>query len=95
MWQSRVENEHVMRSKYGITFVFNPGLPQIDFKNPENHVDNECLVIGFLTKQTISWLLREGNISPHQHATFFRAVKAFLFGLWSICGSGALKKMSY
>ena len=74
---------------------FLPGTATNRFQNPENHVDNECLVIGFLTKQTISWLLREGNISPHQHATFFRAVKAFLFGLWSICGSAALKKMSY
>ena len=54
------------------------GLSTIDFKNPENHVDNECLVIGFLTKQTIRRLLRGGDISPHQHATFFRAVKVFL-----------------
>ena len=54
------------------------GLPSVDFKNPKKHVDNECLGIGFLTKLTITKLLREGDISSHQHAMFFRAVKAFL-----------------
>ena len=53
------------------------GLSSVDFRNSENHVDNECLVTGFLTKQTICRLLREGDIS-YQHAPFFRAVKAFL-----------------
>ena len=47
-------------------------------KNPANHVDNECLLIGFMTRQTIKRLLDEGDISTHQYRLFFRAVKAFL-----------------
>ena len=54
------------------------GLSSVDFKNSINHVDDEKLVVGFMTKQTIVKLLREGDISAHQHATFFKAVKAFL-----------------
>ncbi len=54
------------------------GLSSVDFKNVENHVDNGSLVIGFLTKRTITRLLREGDISPRKHANFFMAVKAFL-----------------
>ena len=53
-------------------------LPSVEFKNPGNHVDNECLLIGFMTKQTIQRLLNEGDISTQQYSLFFRAVKAFL-----------------
>ena len=53
-------------------------LTSIDFKNNENHVSNDCLSVGFLTKQTLEKLLREGDVSPHQHAIFFKAAKAFL-----------------
>ena len=51
------------------------GLSMVDFKNPENHVDNECLLFGFMT---IKRLLDEGDISSNQYTVFFRAVKAFL-----------------
>ncbi|CAB4036850.1 PREDICTED: uncharacterized protein LOC107326933 [Paramuricea clavata] len=53
-------------------------LTSIDFKNDENHVGNNCLSVGFLTKQSLDKLLREGDISPHQYAKFFMATKAFL-----------------
>lgn len=53
-------------------------MPSVEFKNPGNHVDNECLLIGFMTKQTIQRLLNEGDISTQQYSLFFRAVKAFL-----------------
>ena len=53
------------------------GLSSVDFKNSKNHVSDEKLVIGFMTKQAINKLLRAGDISVHQHAVFFRAVKAF------------------
>lgn len=53
-------------------------LTSIDFKNGENHVGNNCLSVGFLTKQSLDKLLREGDISPHQYAKFVMATKAFL-----------------
>ena len=40
-------------------------------------MDNSSLGIGFQTKQTLCRLLREGDISPHQQALFYKAVKAF------------------
>ena len=40
-------------------------LTSIDFKNDENHVTNNCLSVGFLTKQSINKLLRVGDVSPH------------------------------
>ena len=52
-------------------------LTSIDFKNHENHVSNDCLSVGCLTKQTLEKLLR-GDVAPHQHAIFFNAAKAFL-----------------
>ena len=52
-------------------------LSAVDFKNPESHADDSSLVIGFLTKQSVNRLLREGDISEHQHRVFFSAVKGF------------------
>ena len=54
------------------------GLCVVDYNNPDNHVPNESLVIGFVTRQTISKLLEEGDISSHQYVKFFNAAKAFL-----------------
>ena len=41
------------------------GLSIVDFKNPENHLDNECLLIGFMTRQKIKKLVDEGDIYSH------------------------------
>ena len=54
------------------------GLSTVDFKNPENHLDKECLVIGFMTIQTIKKFVDERDISSHQYTMFFTAAKAFL-----------------
>ena len=53
------------------------GLEALDFHDIQNHVDSSSLMIGFQTKQTLSQLLREGDISPHQQALFYKAIKAF------------------
>ena len=50
--------------------------PEVDYKNPENHMDNEHLSIGFVTRQTMNKLLKEGDISSQQHTKFFDAAKA-------------------
>ena len=54
------------------------GLFAVDYENPENHVQNERLVIGFITMQTIRKLSEEGEISSYKYMKFFNAVKAFL-----------------
>ena len=54
------------------------GLSSVDFKNLANHVDNESLLIGFLTRQTVKRLLDGRDISTQQYSLFFTAVKAFL-----------------
>ena len=46
------------------------GLSSVGFKSSVNCVDDERLVVGFVTKQIISKLLRERDISANQHATF-------------------------
>ena len=53
-------------------------LSSVDFRNSVNLVDDDCLVIGFMTKQTIKKCLDEGDVSTHQYSLFFKAVKAFL-----------------
>ena len=53
------------------------GLPEVDYKNPENHMDNEHLSIGFVARQTMNKLLKEGDISSRQYTNFFDAAKAF------------------
>ena len=54
------------------------GLQSVDFNDKANHVTNSNLVIGYVTKQTIQRLLKEGDISlySYQWTTFFDAVKA-------------------
>lgn len=54
------------------------GLSTVDFKNPANHVTDEYLSVGFITKQTLNKLLNEGDISSYQYSKFFKAAKAFL-----------------
>ena len=53
------------------------GLSAVNYTSTESHVNNSKLVIGFLTRQTINKLLREGDISEYQYTTFFKAAKAF------------------
>lgn len=53
------------------------GLSTVDYTNAETHVDNSKLVVGFLTRDKVNALLREGDISKHHHITFFKAAKAF------------------
>ena len=52
-------------------------LSEVDYKNPENHVDNEHLSIGFVTRQTTNKLLKEGDISSQQHTKIFDAANTF------------------
>ena len=47
------------------------GLSTVDFKNPANHVADEYLSVGFITKQTLKALLNEGDISSYQYSKFF------------------------
>ena len=61
------------------------GLCVVDYNNPENHLPNESLVIGFVTRQTIRKLLEEGDTSSHQYAKSFNAAKVFLYKQQSIC----------
>jgi len=53
------------------------GLLSVDFNDRANHVTDSDLVVGYLTKQTVQRLLREGDISSHQQTSFFAAAKAF------------------
>jgi len=53
------------------------GLSTVDYTNAESHVDNSKLVVGFLARDKVNALLREGDISKHQHTTFFKAAKSF------------------
>ena len=57
-------------------------LTSIDFKNEENHVSNNCLSVGFLTKQSLDKLLREGDISAHQYAKFFIEDELLMHATW-------------
>ena len=42
-----------------------------------NQVDNDSIVGGFLTKQTITKLLDEGDISSNQYDSFFNFARSF------------------
>lgn len=61
-------------------------LLELDFKDPNNHVNDEELVIGFVTKQTIRKLL-DGDIAEHQLSVFYNAVREFF-----VCATGYLMK---
>ena len=52
------------------------GLSTVDFKNPANHVADEYLSVGFITKQTLKALLNEGDISSYQYSKFFSSYKS-------------------
>lgn len=47
-------------------------------KRKNGHVKNDHLSIGYLAKQKADKMLHEGDISAHQHSTFFIAAKEFL-----------------
>lgn len=52
-------------------------LYSLDFCDLCNQVIDDSLVIGFLTKQTITKLLDEGDISSHEHDSFFQLARIF------------------
>ena len=52
-------------------------LLSLDFKYPGNHLSDENLFVGFLTRQTVFKLLENGDISDRQATTFFRACRDF------------------
>ena len=54
-------------------------LSSLDYSTT-NQVDNKDLCIGFLTKQTVTRLHEEGDISDTQFRNFFEAVRKFLVG---------------
>ena len=49
----------------------------VDFKDPNNLVDDESSVIGFTTKHRACKLLECGDISERQYANIFVAAKEF------------------
>lgn len=49
----------------------------LDFTDPGNHLNDENLFVGFLTRQTVSRLLENGHISDRQATTFFTACRDF------------------
>ena len=53
------------------------GLLSVDYMNTNNHVTDDKMVIGFVTKQTVNRLLAEGDISAHKLSTFYNATRAF------------------
>lgn len=52
-------------------------LAEINFKDMENQVNNEDLVIGMMTKQMAHKLLEDGDITTNQLKVFYTAVRAF------------------
>ena len=54
----------------------NAGLLFVDFKDATNHITNNNLMTGFLTKQTVAKLLEERNI----FLTFYNILQAFFSG---------------
>ena len=53
------------------------GLLSVDSMDTKNHVTDDKMVVGFLTKQTVNRLLDEGDISVNQQTTFYNAARAF------------------
>lgn len=54
------------------------GLYTLQYSDEVNQVANSDLVIGFLTKQEVNKLLHNGDISAHQHSSFYTGVRTFL-----------------
>ena len=52
------------------------GLSEVDYKNPENHMDNKHVSIEFVIRQTMNKLLDEGDISSRQYTKLFDIAKA-------------------
>lgn len=53
------------------------GLYALQYSDAVNQVANSDLVIGFLTKQEVDKLLHNGDISAHQHSSFYIGVRTF------------------
>ena len=52
-------------------------LADVNFKDLEDQVNNDDLVIGIMTKQLAHKLLDDGNITVNQLKAFYTAVRAF------------------
>ena len=53
-------------------------LISIDFKDVNNQVIDDELVIGYVTKQKVKQLLNNGDISQHKYKLFYKAARNFL-----------------
>ena len=53
-------------------------LISIDFKDVNNQVIDDELVIGYVTKQKVKQLLNNGHISQHKYKLFYKAAWNFL-----------------
>ncbi len=65
----------------------NSSLLTVDFKDPNNQLENEKLVVGFLTKQKAQQLLDEGEISESKFSSLFSAARKFF-----VCATDYLLK---
>ena len=52
----------------------------LEYSSSLNQVDNDMLCIGFITKQTINKLYKEGYISTRDFLKFYSRVMKFLVG---------------
>ena len=52
-------------------------MADVNFKDLENQVNNDDLVIGIITKQLVHKLLDDGDITVNQLKEFYIAVRAF------------------
>ncbi|KAK6191363.1 hypothetical protein SNE40_003074 [Patella caerulea] len=52
-------------------------LTDVDFRPIDNQLEDENVFIGCQTRETLSKLEDEGDISPHQRKAFFKGVRAF------------------
>ena len=52
-------------------------LDKLEYSDSVNQVTNSDLVIGYVTKQEVNKLLHNGDISAHQHSSFYTGVRRF------------------
>lgn len=53
------------------------GLYALQYSDSVNQVTNSNLVIRFMTRQQVNRLLHNGDISTHQHTSFYAGVRKF------------------
>ena len=66
-------------------------ITKVDFQNPMNHLGDNAITIGMVTKQCLQKLLSEGDISAIDHRKFYAGVRAFYID----ATSQALKKLPF